>query len=599
MTAAMPIQQILLAEAAAPAWLMSAVKPALTFAALLAYLNLAAVKFLPDAQMFQSYGINPRKWSVAFLAAGIAGLAAAIAIPWWLAGMPLALAAFAAPCALYMKERSAKLADTKAPPILFFSIDFAKRAADKRAKAARASVALRFERKDRSEHPVPEKTDPAFPTYDGLQQLLGAAMQARAARIDLTLSKQGAQVQFLVDTVRLRRDPLAAEVATKTVDLLKTYAGLDPAERRKFQSGKVGVLGEHGRTIVTVSSFGSMQGEAIRVEFEREAQLTVAFDKAGFTEQQRKLLEEALRASPRGVVLVGARPGQGQTTLAYTLLSRHDALLSNIQTLERRVERIVVGVEHNTFDAGKSDYSTQLQSIVRRGPDVVLVTEPAESGIGKVICAPGAAGTLFYVAIPTDLPADMMAAWTKVAGSPAEAGERLVAVVSQRIVRRVCPSCKVPYAANPAEAKMLGAAAGKQLQLVKQSGKVLVKEQPVDCPTCQGTGFVGVIAVQEVLVLDDDARKLLAAGDVKGAYLQARRAHKSPSLQDAALLRVRAGDTSFDEVKRVFAPPAPSQAARPAASPAGAAAAAAPGKPGTAAKPGAPAAKPASAPKKA
>jgi type II secretory ATPase GspE/PulE/Tfp pilus assembly ATPase PilB-like protein len=569
MTEAMPIQHMLLAEAAAPASLMSAVKPLVTFAALLAYLNLAAVKFVPDAQIFQSQGINPRKWSAAFMFAGIGGLIAAIAIPWWLVGMPVALALFAAPCVLYMKERGAKLAGTGARPILFFSIDFAKRAADRRAQVARASVALRFEKKDRSEHPVPEKTDPAFPAYDSLQQLLGAAMRARASRIDLMLTKQGVQVQFIVDTMRMRRDPLTGEAATKVVDLLKTFAGMDTAERRKFQKGKVAVLGESGRTMITVSSVGSMQGEVIRAEFEREAQLTVAFKDAGFSDQQRKLLDDALKAMPRGIVLVGARPGQGQTTLAYTLLSRHDALTSNIQTLERRVERTVEGVEHGTFDSSKSDYSTQLQSIVRRGPDVVLVTEPGEPGIGKVVCAPGAAATLFYVAIPHDLPAEMMAAWAKVAGSPRDAGERLVATVSQRIVRKVCPSCKVACAANPAEAKMLGAAPGKQLQLVKQSGKVMVKDQPVDCPTCQGTGFVGVAAVQEVLVLDDDARKLLASGDVKGAYLQARRAHKSPSLQDSALLRVRAGETSFDEVKRVFAPasPAAAAAARPAGAP--------------------------------
>jgi type II secretory ATPase GspE/PulE/Tfp pilus assembly ATPase PilB-like protein len=110
------------------------------------------------------------------------------------------------------------------------------------------------------------------------------------------------------------------------------------------------------------------------------------------------------------------------------------------------------------------------------------------------------------------------------------------------------------------------------VQIYKQSGKVLVKEQPVDCPTCKGTGFLGATAAVEVLVLDDEARRLLAGGDVKGAYLQARRAFKTPSLQDAALIKVRAGETSFDEVKRVFAPPA---AAPAAAKPAAAAPAAA------------------------
>jgi type II secretory ATPase GspE/PulE/Tfp pilus assembly ATPase PilB-like protein len=112
---------------------------------------------------------------------------------------------------------------------------------------------------------------------------------------------------------------------------------------------------------------------------------------------------------------------------------------------------------------------------------------------------------------------------------------------------------------------MLGIPAGKQVQLFKQSGKVLVKDQPVECPTCKGSGFVGVLAATEVVALDDEARRLLSKGDAKGAYLQARRSHKSPSLQDTALMRVRAGETSFDEVKRAFAPPAPAPGAKPVA----------------------------------
>jgi general secretion pathway protein E len=574
----------ILAETAVPVFLMSVAKPLVTLLAVLAYFNVVTVKLLPDALMYQSFKISPAKWSWMFLGFGTAALLAVLLIPTWFGGLPAMLALMAVPCALYVKERGKKLEGTRAKPILFLAIDFSKRAAERKARAARASAAIRFEKKDRSEHPVPPKTDPEFQVYDALQSVLGGAMRDRATRVDLVLTKQGVQVQLVVDAMKVRRDPVAPEIGPKVVDLLKSFAGLDPAERRKFQKGKVGVLDENGRTVVTVTSVGSMQGETVRAEFEREKQLTVEFGQAGFLEPQRKLLTDALAARPRGIVLFGARPGNGLTTLAYTLLSRHDALTSNIQTLERRPERNVDGVEHGEFDAGKSDYATQLQSIVRRGPDVVLITETGEPGVGKVVCAQGSAGSLFYVALPADMPADMMAMWAKVAGSAEAAGAALNAVVSQRLVRKLCPTCRAAYSPNPSEQKMLGIPAGKQLQLYKQSGKVLVKDQPVECPTCRGSGFMGVLAATEVLVLDDEARRLLGAGDVKGAYLQARRAHKSPSLQDTALMKVRAGETSFDEVKRAFAPPA--AAAAPASKPAAAAGAA---------KPAAAAARPAAA----
>jgi general secretion pathway protein E len=160
-----------------------------------------------------------------------------------------------------------------------------------------------------------------------------------------------------------------------------------------------------------------------------------------------------------------------------------------------------------------------------------------------------------------------MAAWVKAVGDPKAAAETLRAVVCQRLVRKVCLTCRAPYAAGPAEQKMLAIPSGKQVQIYKQSGKVLVKDQPTDCPTCKGIGYLGTVGALEVLVLDDEARRLLASGDVKGAYMQARRAGKSLSLQEAALMKVRSGDTSLDEVRRVFAPAAaaPAGAAKPAA----------------------------------
>ena len=553
----------LLAESPAPAFLMSVAKPIVTFAAFVPYAVLVSGKLEKDAAY---YNLNPQKWSGIFLAFGAAAVLAVLLVPTWFAGFPLMLALMVVPCAWYMGFRNKALAGTKAKPLSFLSIDFAKMAAERRAKAAMAGATLRFQRKDRSEHAVPDRKDPAFEVYAAVEAMLIAAMDSRASRIEVALSKQGAQVQHVIDSVRYKRDPIAGEQATRVVDMVKGFAGLDPAERRKFQRDTLAFLRDGNRRIVTVTSVGSMQGEALRLDFDREKQLTVPADKLGATEAQLKPLADALLTDPRGVVLVGARAGQGLTTLCYSMLGRHDSLTSNVKTLERKHERIVEGVEHADFDPSKSDYATQLQTIVRRGPDVVFVAEAGEPGVGKVVCAPGARGTLFYVAMPSDSAPDLLAAWVKAVGDPKAAAETLRAVVCQRLVRKVCLTCRAPYAAGPAEQKMLAIPSGKQVQLYKQSGKVLVKDQPTDCPTCKGIGYLGTVGALEVLVLDDEARRLLASGDVKGAYMQARRSGKSLSLQEAALMKVRSGDTSLDEVRRVFAPAAaPAGAAKPAA----------------------------------
>jgi type II secretory ATPase GspE/PulE/Tfp pilus assembly ATPase PilB-like protein len=531
---------------------MSIAKPIVTFATFVPYAVLVSTKLEKDAAYFN---LKPQKWAAIFLAFGTAGVLAALLIPTWFAGFPLMIALFAAPCTWYMKFRNEALKGTKTKPLTFLDIDFGKMAAARKAKNAQAGATLRFQKKDRSEQAAPDRKDPAYEVYVGLESILLPALDARASRIEIGLSKQGAQVQQVVDSMRFKREPIAGELATRIVDLLKGFADLDPAERRKFQRGTVPIVRDGNRIVLTITSVGSMQGEAIRVDIERDKQLTIPLAKTGMSEQQVKLLVDTLTADPRGTVLVGARPGQGLTTLTYALLGRHDSLTSNIKTLERRFERIVEGVEHTDFDAAKSDFGTQLQSIVRRGPDVVFAADVADAGSAKVLCAAGARSTLFYVGMPSDSVPDIMAAWLKAAGDPKAAADALRLVIAQRLVRKLCMTCRAPYAPNPAEQKMLGIAAGKPVQIYKQSGKVLIKDQPVDCPTCKGVGFLGCTAVIEVLPLDTASREVLATGDVKGAYMQARRTFKCPSLQDAALIKVRNGETSFDEVKRIFAPP--------------------------------------------
>jgi len=216
---------------------------------------------------------------------------------------------------------------------------------------------------------------------------------------------------------------------------------------------------------------------------------------------------------------------------------------------------------------------------------VVFAADVADAGSSKVLCAAGARSTLFYVGMPSDSVPDIMAAWLKSVGDPKAAADALRMVVTQRLVRKLCLTCRAAYTPNPAEQKMLGIAAGKPVQIYKQSGKVLIKDQPVDCPTCKGVGFLGCCAVVEALPLDNESRAVLATGDVKGAYMHARRTFKCPSLQDAALIKVRNGETSFDEVKRIFAPPpAPAGtstagAVKPAAAPTPGAVATTPVKP--------------------
>jgi type II secretory ATPase GspE/PulE/Tfp pilus assembly ATPase PilB-like protein len=139
-------------------------------------------------------------------------------------------------------------------------------------------------------------------------------------------------------------------------------------------------------------------------------------------------------------------------------------------------------------------------------------------------------------------------------GDPKLATKGLSAVVHQRVIRCLCPNCKSPFTPAPEQAKKLGLPPGKEVELFRPSGKIQVKNRIEDCPVCQGTAYLGQIGIFEVLMLDADARKMLADGDYRGVVARAIREQRMLQLQEAALLKVREGITSLEEVQRVFAP---------------------------------------------
>jgi general secretion pathway protein E len=334
-----------------------------------------------------------------------------------------------------------------------------------------------------------------------------------------------------------------------------------------------------------LTSWGTSAGQSLRIEHDRDKQLNKKIDAMGFLPNQLQALRDATDKIAGGVVIVAVPPGNGLTTLGLALVERHDPYTMDIKTVEKVVERKLEGVTHNEWALGvdSADYATTVQSVVRRGPNVLLVSDLAEHGLAPVLISANSANTIFYALVPTESGAAALAMYLKNAGDHAAAAKALRAVVAGRAIRVLCKQCRQPFEATPEQAKRLGAPAGKPLTLYKMGGQVQVKNQILPCPECQGSGFVGVTGAYEVMRPDERAVELLTAGDVVNAYQQMRRAHRAPTAQESALFRVRSGETSLEEVARAFAPrtPAnqPAAGGKPSASARAAAPATAPGAP--------------------
>jgi len=558
--------------------LMSVVKPILAIIPFVIYVRITGTKLDKDARYFQ---IDQDRWAVIFAIAPLLALAALVIPIFWI-GWPLSILLLGGTMLTYVLVRNPRVPEAQRWNLGALKIGESHQA--RRAAAALKSARLRFLDATKREKPVPLKDDPLHGVHMTVEGLLDPAIGGRATRLDLAPTQQGFLPSQIVDGVRFRRDPMPPDMATAAIDYIKGVAGLDANERRKKQNAEFIIVADETMIRASLTVSGGSSGQTMRIDFDREKQLSKPIDAVGLLESQMKALAPlVVPAERRGVVLVATAPGQGLTTLLYSLVSRHDAFTCNVKSIEKQIELRVDGVDQQLWNPANPavDFGNHLQSIIRRGPDIALVCDLTEPRVGPII-ATAAGDALFYVGISVNVPAghEFTAAvreWFRACGDLDAGSKPLRAVVTQRTLRKLCEYCRQPHPRAAEIGKRIGAPAGTTPTIFAASGKVQIKNRVEPCPVCKGSGFLGQIGVHEVVMFDDQTRVMFAANDAAGAYATARRTLKLPTLQEAGLMRVRDGTTSIEEFQRIFAPPKqPPSGAATSAPPAGAAAAAHP-----------------------
>lgn len=553
---------ITLAAQADTAFLMSVVKPVLLVASIIPYAWVVSSRLEPDTRYFH---FNVALWNGLFLAAGIAALAAMVLIPIFWVGWPVAILLLAGTLFGYWQYRDSRVPqERRYRP---FSGEFREKMEARRAKRGIAKAQISFVGSRGEVRNVPGKEDPLLPVHLRVEEILVPSLERRASRLDIAPGRGGIVASCLVDGVRANLGSLSAEEAQAVVDFIKAQAGLDVQDRRRRQEAEFSLNGPTGTATLTLATSGSSAGQTLRLDFNRRERLSRPYDSLGLLEAQRAILDPLAEVHDRhGVVLIAASGGQGLTTTGYSLLSRHDAFTCNIKTLEKKVELRLDGIDHVEWDASNPSlpFATQLQSILRRDPDIVLVGDTSETNTQATAAAPGREGPLVYVLMQQPGVSAAITEWCRAVGDLKAAVKPLRAIMTQRLVRTLCPNCKQPFQPPPEQLKRLGIPERAAGRIHRAVGKIQPARNRIeDCPVCQGSGYLGQVAVFEVMPVTDEIRKHLLEGDLKASMAEARR-HKMLLLPEAALAKVVSGDTSLEEFARVFAPkPA---APRPAAS---------------------------------
>ena len=530
-------------------FLMSPWKPLIIWGVFIAWAWLVATKLDKDLRY---YNLGWEKWNTAFLASGVVALV--VFFTGWVfwVSLPAGVLILLVPVLVYWKVRNGSVPDGK-QYYLSLSKDAAA-AQQRKLEKARLSAAIRYTDAAGNEAKVPSKDDPAFQIYLRSEDMIGPAIKARASRIEMLLTDAGCRIAWVIDGVRTKQDEMPTEDAAQAVNFFKQLAGLDVSGSRRTTSGSFNLNEGSGEHSVQMTISGSSKGPIVVFEFDRERSRLVAYDQLGLLPQQRPLLDLLEEKHERqGIVLVSSPAKQGVTTTIYSLLARHDAYTCNIKSLEYDIEAYINGVDQAEWDPLNIDvdFGTNLQSILRRDPDVTLVGDMRDAESASAAVAPGRKGPLIYIGMHSDSLISTIREWVKLVGDVDKAVKPLRAVLNQRLMRTLCPNCKQQMTAEEISSMKLPSGIGNQLS--RRVGQIQIKNKIVDCPICNGTGFLGQTAVYEVLSIDKEISKHLRNGDLKSALSTARRG-KMLQMQEAALLKAGRGETSLDEIARVLSP---------------------------------------------
>jgi len=351
--------------------------------------------------------------------------------------------------------------------------------------------------------------------------------------------------------VRFRKDGVLHEVATHEPTLmgplnsrLKIMAGMDIAEKRKPQDGRIAVSVQ-GRPIdIRASVLPATHGEAIVMRLLDKERGLVGLDELGLGEDDLRRLRSIVRR-PNGIVLVTGPTGSGKTTTLYAALKELNKPDTKIITAEDPVEYEIQGINQVQVHGRIGlTFARILRAMLRQAPNVILVGEIRDVETAEVAIQAALTGHLVFATLHTNDAPSALTRLVDMGVQPFLVSASVQAILAQRLVRRLCPTCRQPHAPSESELRSVG------LSAERLGGRALWKAH--GCASCSFTGYRGRVGVYELLEMDAALRDMTFRNETAGAVrAQAERTGRLSTLRADGLQKVLAGTTSIPELLKI------------------------------------------------
>jgi general secretion pathway protein E len=384
-----------------------------------------------------------------------------------------------------------------------------------------------------------------------VEYLLHYALDQRASDVHIEPRREASVVRMRIDGVLHNVHTLPKAVHPAVVSRIKSLARMDIAEKRRPQDGRIKTARGDREVEMRVSTVAVAFGEKLVIRLFDPGTLLRELPEVGMFEAQLAVAERFL-ARPHGLILVTGPTGSGKTTTLYAALRSLATPDVNVVTIEDPIEIVVDSFNQMAVQPKIGvGFAESLRHVLRQDPDVIMIGEVRDAETAEIALQAALTGHMVLATLHTNDAASAITRLLELGVDPFVLSSTLVGVVAQRLVRTICPNCRIETMLTKDQMTLLGLdlhelqAQGQEPQLLVACGE--------GCVQCRSTGMLGRTGVFEVLEVEDKVRKLIVSKASSKEIMKQARHDGLLTLREAAIKKLAKGLTSFEEVLRVTA----------------------------------------------
>ncbi|BAU28076.1 type IV pilus assembly protein PilB [Aneurinibacillus soli] len=382
------------------------------------------------------------------------------------------------------------------------------------------------------------------PVIKIINDLFYRAVDKGASDIHFNPDEHVLRIRFRIDGILYPIMEFPTAYHATLSSRIKLMAGMDITERRIPQDGKIKLSIKSKKIDVRVSSLPSIFGENITVRILNRDSLITSIAEIGFSPTMLNTYRNIMRKSS-GIVLITGPTGSGKTSTLYTTIHEMNQVFKNIITIEDPVEYVLSGITQVQINpkAGLT-FADGLRSILRQDPDIILIGEIRDLETAEIAIKASNTGHLVFATLHTNDSVSSISRLINMGIEPFLLSSSIIAVLSQRLARKICPRCQTTYKLSPHSVE------ATYFNLTEENDEMTFYKGE-GCTYCNHSGYKGRTPIQELMVLDDTMKEMILRKPSTVELQELCRKNGMAFMDEDGLRKARLGITSLEEIMRV------------------------------------------------